>query len=70
MTKLVNYFLVFSSFLLFSAAASALPPEATQALTDVGNEVSVVEAAVWPVIGAVIVAIVSIRLVKRFSNKI
>lgn len=53
-----------------SAASAALPTAATDALTTVQGSVTEVESAVWPVIGAVIVAGITIKLVKRFSSKI
>lgn len=53
-----------------SSAFAALPTAATDALTTVQGSVTEVESAVWPVIGAVIVAGITIKLVKRFSSKI
>lgn len=51
-------------------ANAALPTAATDALTSASTAVSDSTAAVWPVIGAVLVAGITIKLVKRFSNKI
>ena len=52
------------------AANAALPTEATAALTSASTAVSDASAGVWPVIGAVLVAGITIKLVKRFANKI
>lgn len=53
-----------------SSAHAALPVPATDAISAISTGVTDVEAAVWPVIGAAIVAGVVIKLVKRFSNKV
>lgn len=56
--------------LLAAGAHAALPAEATAALTAATTATSDASAGVWPVIGAVLVAGITIKLVKRFANKI
>lgn len=69
--KKLNLAVVGSAILTVSSASSAaLPEAATTALTAVSGAVTDAEAAVWPVIGAMIVAGITIKLVKRFSSKI
>lgn len=58
------------SSLVAVAANAALPTEATAALTSASTAVTDSSAAVWPVIGAVLVAGITIKLVKRFAAKI
>jgi hypothetical protein len=53
-----------------SVVQAQLPTEATNALTAIGTGVSDTESAVWPIIGAALVAGIVIKLVKRFANKI
>ena len=52
------------------SANAALPAEATSAITAISGNVTDMEAAVWPVIGAVVAAMILIKLFKRFSAKI
>ena len=53
-----------------SSAMAALPTEATSAITAVGTSVTDAETAVWPVIGLMLVAAMTIKVVKRFVSKI
>lgn len=54
-----------------SASASAeLPAAATAAISSIQTGVTDAESAVWPVIGAALVAGIVIKLVKRFANKV
>lgn len=53
-----------------ASAHAALPTPATTAFTDLGTAIDDVEAAVWPVIGAAIVAFTIIKLVKRGAGKV
>lgn len=53
-----------------SMSFAALPAEATTAITTIGGNVTDMEAAVWPVIGSVVAALILIKLFKRFSSKI
>jgi len=55
---------------LTSQAHAALPTWATSAGADITEKVTDTEAFVGPIIIAVIVAVVGIKLLKRFSNKI
>lgn len=55
--------------LVSSVSIAALPMEATQAFTDIGTAVTDVMAAVWPIAGAVIVAFLTLKLVKRGASK-
>lgn len=69
--KKLNFAVLATSLTAVSASSfAALPTEATTALTAVSTAVTDAEAAVWPVIGAMIVAGITIKLVKRFSSKI
>lgn len=64
---------ILASAMLFSVVGSAhadLPAAATAALTSVQTSVSDTETAVWPIIGAALVAGIVIKLVKRFAGKI
>lgn len=61
---------VLGSFAVSCGAHAALPTEATAALTSVGTGLEDVVSAVWPYIGTGIVATLTIKLVKKFSNKI
>lgn len=53
-----------------AGAQAALPTEATSAISAISGNVTEMESAVWPVIGAVVAAMVLIKLFKRFSAKI
>lgn len=50
--------------------AVALPVEVTGALTTITAEITAAEAAIWPAIAVFLTAIVVIKVVKRFINKI
>lgn len=49
---------------------AALPAEATSAITSISGSITDAEAAVWPVIGVMLVAGLTIKVVKRFTAKI
>jgi len=49
---------------------AALPTEATAVFTSLTGTVSDVSAAVWPIIGAVMILFLTIKLVRRGANKI
>lgn len=55
---------------LTSQAHAALPAWATTAGANITEKVTDTEAFVGPIIISVIVAVVGIKLLKRFSNKI
>lgn len=56
---------------LFTAAAhAALPTEATTAITAAGTAVTDAVAAAWVPIGVGIAAFITIKVVKKASNKI
>lgn len=62
---------VVTAVLVASTSASAvLPLWATEIITDAGTAGDDSAAAVGPVIGAVMVSLIVIKLVKRFANKI
>ena len=66
-----NKILVFSIFVFTTCTVNAaLPAAATSALSSITSGISDAEKAVWPLIGAALVAGIIIKLVKRFSNKI
>ena len=51
-------------------AHAALPAWASDLSTDVGEAISDTSAAVGPLVIASLVAVIIIRLIKRFANKI
>jgi TRAP-type C4-dicarboxylate transport system permease small subunit len=53
----------------FSALA-ALPAAATQAFTDLQTDGIALVNAAWPVVGAIVVAFVLIKLFRRAANKV
>ena len=59
-----------AGLVMVQGAYAALPAAAATALTDIGTGVDDVEAGVWPVIGAVLVAFTIIKLVKRGVSKV
>lgn len=67
-----NLYLVLLSSLGFVAgsANAALPAEATAALTASTTAVADASAGVWPVIAASLVAMLIVKMVKRFFSKI
>jgi len=62
--------LVALPLMIAANAHAALPTAAGTAFTDLATAVDDVEAAVWPVLGAVIVAFTIIKLVKRGASKV
>ncbi len=53
-----------------ASANAALPQWGTDMVTSAGTAVTDSAAAVGPVIGAALVAVIIIKLIKRFGNKI
>lgn len=53
-----------------ASAQAALPAWGTSMVTDAATAGTDAAAAVGPVIGAVMVALIVIKLIKRFSSKI
>lgn len=53
-----------------AASFAELPAPATAAITSISGSVTEMETAVWPVIGAVVLAMIIIKLFKRFTAKI
>jgi hypothetical protein len=53
-----------------AASFAELPAPATAAITSISGSVTEMETAVWPVIGAVVLAMIIIKLFKRFTGKI
>jgi hypothetical protein len=68
--KRLYTFLVASCAMVVGSAQAALNTEATSALTNIGTAVTDMESAVWPYVGAAFVALITIKLFKRFSSKI
>lgn len=67
--------LVAAGFTVLGATTAAgahaeLPAAATAEVTAISGNVTDMEAAVWPVIAAVVAAMILIKLFKRFSAKI
>lgn len=55
---------------MVSGAHAALPAAATTALADVGTANTDAVGAAWPYIGAALAAGITIKLVKRYTNKV
>lgn len=55
---------------IVSHAQAALPTEATAAFTGIGTAITDVLAAVWPLIAAVMIGFITIKLTKRGGNKV
>lgn len=68
--KKVIVFLTMLCMLCASAAQAALPTEATTAFSSLSTAVTDILAAVWPVVAAVLVGFVTIKLFKRGGNKV
>ncbi|MBV1959841.1 MAG: hypothetical protein KUG53_03820 [Pseudomonadales bacterium] len=51
-------------------AAYTMPTAATAVFTDSSAAITAMESAIWPVIGVATVAVVGIKLFKRFTGKI
>jgi len=49
---------------------AALPTEATAVFTSLSGTVTDVSAAVWPIVGAVMILFLTIKLVRRGASKI
>lgn len=56
--------------LVSTSVFAALPAEATSAFTSLSSAVTDILAAVWPVVAAVVVGFVTIKLFKRGGNKV
>jgi len=65
MKKIQALFLAAST--VVTGAAFASP--ATDAIADVGTEAAALLAAAWPVVIAIVVGTISIKLFKKFANK-
>lgn len=52
------------------SAHAELPAEAQAAFDNIDVGIDDMEAAAWPVIGAVVLALVLIKLFKRFTSKV
>jgi TRAP-type C4-dicarboxylate transport system permease small subunit len=52
------------------SALAALPAAATQAFTDLQTDGIALVNAAWPVVGAIVVAFVLIKLFRRAANKV
>jgi len=51
-------------------AFAALPTEAAAVFTSLSGTVTDVSAAVWPIVGAVMILFLTIKLVKRGGNRV
>ncbi|WP_333797697.1 major coat protein [Rheinheimera sp.] len=63
--KKQNLLLLAATFLTGAAVASP----ATDAIADVGTEAAALLAAAWPVVIAIVVGTIGIKLFKKFANK-
>lgn len=61
--------LVLSASMVSSSAFAELPAGAVAALTSVTDFADAMIAAAWPIVGAITVATVGIKLFKKFTNK-
>jgi len=59
-----------SSLGVVADAQAALPTEATAVFTSLSGTVTDVSAAIWPIIGAVMILFLTIKLVRKGANKI
>lgn len=51
------------------ATGAAVASPATDAIADVGTEAAALLAAAWPVVIAIVVGTIGIKLFKKFANK-
>lgn len=58
------------AFGFVSTASAELSAEATAGLTAITGSITDMEAGVWPLVAASVVALIGIKLFKRFSNKV
>lgn len=65
--KKQNLALVALSAVFVSGVANA--SAATDAIADIGTEAAALGTAAWPVVTAVVVGFISIKLFKKFANK-
>ena len=65
--KKQNLALVLLSAMLFSGVANA--SAATDAIADIGTEAAALATAAWPVVTAVVVGFIGMKLFKKFANK-
>jgi hypothetical protein len=63
--KMSSLFVGVASLVVTGLAAAALPLAATTAFTDLGTAVTDVIDAVWPLVAAVLVGFMTIKLVKK-----
>lgn len=72
MNKLKTFLFALGGSLVVLAgnAQAALTTEASTAITNIGTAITDMESAVWVPIGAVVVAMISLKLFKRFTNKV
>lgn len=63
--KKQNLLLLAATFVTGAAVASP----ATDAIADVGTEAAALLAAAWPVVIAIVVGTIGIKLFKKFANK-
>ncbi|MDB6060356.1 MAG: Phage major coat protein Gp8 [Verrucomicrobiaceae bacterium] len=68
--KKIGFGIISAGTLVAASANAALPAEATAAITSASTTITDVSAAVWPAIGAGIVAFLTIKIIKKFANKI
>jgi len=52
------------------SAQAALSTEATAGLASITGAVTDMEAGVWPIVALSVVALIGIKLFKRFANKV
>ncbi len=69
-SKGVKVVVAISAFAVAASANAALPDWATTMVTAATTSVTDSAAAVGPVIGLALAALITIKLIKRFSNKI
>lgn len=67
MKKSIKLALVAFTGVVAGAAHAASPAEA--AITSIGTEASTLATAAWPVVTAIVVSFIGMKLFKKFANK-
>jgi hypothetical protein len=65
--KKQNLALVLVGMSLLSGVASA--SDATDAIATIGTEAAALATAAWPIVTAIVIATIGMKLFKKFSNK-
>lgn len=55
--------------LLATISGVAQASDATDAIADIGTEAAALATAAWPIVTAIVVATIGMKLFKKFANK-